>query len=42
VAQTIEYKGFGGEKAREMARRAFASVAERPNPQRTVPASHYD
>jgi hypothetical protein len=32
AAQTIEYKGFGGKKAREMARRGLADGDDEPEP----------
>jgi hypothetical protein len=42
AAQTIEYKGFGSENARKMARRAFRSTVEGTSPQRTVAVTRYD
>jgi hypothetical protein len=40
--QTIEYKDFGGEKARKMAQMVSAARGKNPRRQGTIHVSHYD
>jgi hypothetical protein len=42
AAQTIEYKGFGGRKARKMGRRGILKLRGERTWQQTIAVTHYD